>query len=81
MMKCTVNVFFLPLFCLSWNIFIPNKPVFTLDVAQRCHFFPDKLLKVQLNSPIVNKLICKVFPEVCLSFDGKFTSPVLYGGG
>lgn len=77
-MKCTVNVF--PPSCLSWNIFNPNKPVFTLDAARGCHSFPDTLLKVRLNSPLINKLICKVFPEVYHSFDGNVTWPVLYGG-
>lgn len=66
--------------CLSWNIFIPNKPVFTLEVAWGCHSFPDTLLKVQLNSLIINKLICKVFPEVYHSFDGNVTCPILRGG-
>lgn len=42
--------------------------------------FPDTLLKVQLNSLIINKLICKVFPEVCHSFDGNVTCPILHGG-
>lgn len=49
---------FFPPSCLSWNIFIPNKPVFTLDVAQGCHSFPDTLLKVRLNSLLINKWIC-----------------------
>lgn len=65
--------------CLSWNIFNPNKPVFTQDAARGCHSFPDTLLKVRLNSPLINKLICKVSPEVYHSFDGCATCPVWYG--
>lgn len=70
---------FFPPSCLSWNIFNPNKPVFTLDAARGCHSFPDTLLKVRLNSPLINKLICKVSPEVYHSFDGCVTCPVWYG--
>lgn len=72
---------FFPLFCLSWNIFIPNKPVFTQDVAWRCHFFPDVLVKEQLNSIIVNKLIRTISPEVYHSFDGNITCPIFVQQG
>lgn len=78
-MKCTVNVFFPPPLVYHGTFSPPNKPVFTLDVARGCHFFPDTLLKVRLNSLLINKLICKVFPEVYHSFDGNVTCPVLHG--
>lgn len=50
-------------------MFIPNKPVVTLEVAWVRRSFHDVLLKVQINSFIMNESIWKVSPEVYCSFD------------
>lgn len=61
-LSVTVNVSFLPP-CLSWNIFIPNKPVFTQEAAPGCHSIPVRLFGGAIGFPANKQADLRAFPS------------------
>lgn len=60
-MKLLRMSLFLPL-CLSWNVFIPNKPVFTLKAAPGRHSIPGRLLGGAIGFPANKQADLRALP-------------------